>query len=94
MWGKSGDILHRSPLNKLMNHRPVDPELPDIKEWGEKIRKLLNEHFIVLEQDEQAETSTALLVAIQAFDTGKPHATFMTLDHKNKTMSVQAFKAT
>jgi hypothetical protein len=47
--GKSGDVLHRGNLKKLLSPKtPIQTNFPDMAEWGRKISVLLNMHAIFL----------------------------------------------
>ena len=47
--GKSGDVLHRGNLKKLLSPKtPIQTNFPDMAEWGRKIGVLLNKHAIFL----------------------------------------------
>jgi len=47
LYGKSGDVLHRGSLQRLLNpkHQPP-PDFQDIQHWGQKILNLLSFHTI------------------------------------------------
>jgi len=54
LWARSGDILHRTPMVKFMETaKPGPVDFSDIMEWSDKIRTLLNSHFITLSPEKR-----------------------------------------
>jgi hypothetical protein len=49
LWARSGHILDRAPMAKFLEtSKPSPVDFSDIMEWAEKIRILLNSHWITL----------------------------------------------
>ena len=78
LWGKSGDVLHRSPFSKVTKTTDLKSfDLSDIWHWTAKMTGLLNTHCIVLDW-----TTTAIrimTVALKEASTGLPSAAFLAL---------------
>lgn len=67
LWGIAGDVLHRSPMVKMLsqpNHTPDD--FSDIYEWIGKLVGLFDTHWITLE-----ENKSGLFVTLKTKETGR-----------------------
>lgn len=48
VWSRCGNVLHRGSLKKLLNaNNPIQHNFSDLKDWGQRIANLLNNHRII-----------------------------------------------
>jgi hypothetical protein len=72
LYHKCGEILHRGNLKDILSSGPPKVDLTTIREWGEKIVKLLGHHQIQL-----IDPKFMLWVLMNEKTTGRVHATIM-----------------
>jgi hypothetical protein len=87
LWNKSGDILHRAPLNKLGKPPKTDiHKFSDIFEWSGKLTGLLNSHWITL-----VENQKGMVVSLTSIETSKASASVFDFNRPEKIVQVQTY---
>jgi hypothetical protein len=67
LWGRSGDILHRAPMVKVLSQQNQTPDdFTDIFDWSAKLTGLLNTHWITLKENRKG-----MFVTLKTKETNK-----------------------
>lgn len=78
LWGRAGDVLHRSPMVKMLSLQNLTPnDFTDIFDWSAKLTGLLNTHWITLKENKKGmfvtlKTKETNKVAVTICDFSKP----------------------
>jgi hypothetical protein len=87
LWGRAGDILHRSPMVKyLAPDKLKNDDYSDIFDWSQKITGLLNSHLISL-----ADKKRALWVTLITEETPKAAATIFDFKKGDGRVGLRTF---
>ena len=82
LWGRTGDVLHRSPMVKMLKQmKPSDADFADIFEWSAKLTGLLNCHWITL-----LENKKGMVVSLSEEDTNGAAATVFDFSPEDGTV--------
>lgn len=67
LWGRAGDVLHRSPMVKVLSKKKKVPgDFADIFDWSSKIVGLVSTHWITLEENKKG-----IFVTLKAQETNR-----------------------
>jgi len=84
LWGKAGDILHRSPMVKVLSKKRNNlDDFSDVFEWSAKLTGLLNTHWITLK-----ENKTGMFVSLQAKETNRVAVSILDFESKHGEVKI------
>ena len=88
LWGKSGDILHKGKILKLLKTAKNNlDDFKDIFEWSKKLTNLLNSHLICL-----AENKKIARVDLATLPDNKAEASIIDIDKDSMKVKVYNMK--